>query len=239
MPPVILVPANAGWEDPRAFRVRAISGTLALGGDGATLGDFTGSVKKAVYTAPVLSFSGPDLGAEAIQNALNRDNWNASVIPRLGERAATGWGTFWGGVTGNTTYSYPNAKLQVTLSRKDGIGFDPAVGQKVIADAAAQYLTLLKSFTEWAIAAADTAAADAGALNPVNIGKNAGDYWKTKFSEIGRIGLGPAFGLPGWFVPTITVGVVGIGGLLLASKAADVKKTFFGSAPTRRRKAKR
>lgn len=180
--------------------------SLSLG----ALGEFQGSVKQAVYTAPVLSYSGPDLGAEAIQNRLNADIWQATVIPQLGNPSSSWWGS--------TTF--PDAKLKVTLKHKDGIAFDPDVGQKVVADASSAYATKLKAFSEWAVQITEDATSTVRDLAPTEVAGTAGKYWVKKIDDVKRIGLGPAFGLPGWFFPAVSV----VGGSLLAIK---LKKEFW------------
>lgn len=208
------------------------------------LDEFTGSVKQAVFTAPVLAYSGVDLGAEAIQKALTDSVWTVSVIPQLGEASTSAWSNFKSGVTGNTQYRYPNAKLQVTMKRRDGIGFDPDVAQTLLANAASSYGTKLAAFTEWLITVQEAASNTVRDLTPTEVMDTAGSYWMKKKDEIGRIGLGPAFGLPGWFFPVVSITGGGLALYLASGRAIQLKKTFgtlsgFVMPKKKRRKSRR
>jgi hypothetical protein len=171
---------------------------------------FQGSVVEAKFSIPALSFSGDDMGAGAIQSALNADVWYATVTPQLGVADEGTFTNIWAGITGSISTRYPDAHLLVDLKRKDGIGFDPVVGGQVVTAAAQNYGTLLAAFEQWVVNVVNTGESDVQSLDPLAVAQTDANYWSNKLSDIGRIGLGPAFGLPGWFFPAIAAGAVGI-----------------------------
>ena len=180
-----------------------------------------GGVLALELVIPVLSASGWDFGAEAVQNRLWAGGWKGTTVVPM--QAAK--------------------KIKVTLKRSLGEGklqpFDEEEGRRAVAAAAAALGTKLAALKEWVTSSVRVAAEVVKDVSPAEVVRTSGKYWQEKADEIREKGFGPAFGLPGWFFPALVfLGVVG-GGLFVAVQVGAARRALFGEAPeSHRRKPK-
>lgn len=178
-------------------------------------------VDELSVTIPGVRLSGIDRGAEAIQDALKRAGWVATVIPvnqttgspklRV-ERLSKASGS------GRTTVFGPDGRIQTVAGTV--MPFDRVDGMRAISAAAGSLGVRLSAFKEWLVKSSKSAASTVKEFNPVSATITAGKLIKKKadegldlFSKCKAEGKWfcalRALGIPAW-VPYVAIGLAGL-----------------------------
>mgnify|MGYP001591337133 FL=1 len=161
-------------------------------------------------TVPVLSWSGYDYGAYAVQNALKAKGYYATVTPRQGSKT-----------------------LYVVLKKSGGGEFDDAKAKSAIQAATSAVGTKLAALKDWLVTTAKAGKENVLDLTPSAIAKTTTDALREQKAEYdaciakggSALTCGPGVvGLPKWIVPA----GIGLALLLLVGQVASIKRSFSG-----------